>query len=247
MHKTNSFRFVYLIGAVGLLLCNLACYKSAGKDIKSYKLLASDQKQIKQFENPNVKDIIRKTEDTYSKFVFYKANARNIYSTRAFNDETRERREVKIEYNIFSTIRAEVKTDNDLKVLTSNRIDTELLINGKNKGNFSDVYWGLTDIKLGDGNFFEVAIILVLKERNKQQNSVFQNLIDINITGEEEIDGKGCYKIQGTFKNDRLIKQTYWIDKESFHILQFERLIVTEKIPNGYSKTVETYTDIEAK
>lgn len=247
MNKTKSSRFLCFIGVVGFLLSNLACNQLVGRNIIDKTVKASEQKQVINSEKTTIEDIIEKTENTYSEFVYYKANAHNIYSIKGFQDEISESREIKLEYNAFSKVKAEVKTDNSLKILISNDNKTKLIISGETQRNYSDVYWGLSSIEFGNGDFFEVGKILILKERNKEPDSVFQNLINIKMLGEEEINKRICYKVQGTFETDRLIKQTYWIDKESFLIIQFERLIITEKIPGGYFKTVETYTDIEAE
>jgi hypothetical protein len=196
---------------------------------------------------PDVNMILQKLENRYYAFTFYKAKAENIYSRKGFSEETSIKREIGIEYSSPSQIRAEMRDGKDTKILISKDNITTLWVDGKEKKNYEDVYWGLTSAEFGDGVFFEIGRLLVTKEYGKGEIISIRNLVNPEIIGEEVIDERVCYKIQGTFKTDDLAKVTYWIDKESFLIRQYERLLSAKKIPNGYYKTVETYTDIEAK
>ena len=192
-------------------------------------------------------EILQKVENRYYAFTFYKAAAQNTYSRKGFGDETSVKREIEIEYSTPSQIKAEMRDGTDTKILISKDNITSLSVDGKKKKDYDDVYWGLTSTEFGDGAFFEVGKILVAKEYGQGEISAIRHLQNPVILGEDVIDGSLCYKIQGTLSIDELAKITYWIDKESFLIRQYERVFLAKKIPGGYFKTIETYTDIEAR
>jgi len=195
----------------------------------------------------DAEEVLRQLENRYYAFTFYKAKAQNIYSRKGFGEETSVKRELEIEYTSPSKIKVQMSDGKNTKTLTSRDNIAFLSIDGEKKKDYDDVYWGLTSSEFGDGVFFEVGKILILKERGQGELSSIRNLENPLILGEETIDEKACYKIQGSVKEDNLAKITYWIDKETFVIRQYERLLLAKKVPNGYFKTIETYTDIEAR
>ncbi len=214
------------------------------------KMSNHGQQQLVADTKNNIFDansILQQVVSRYYVFTFYKASAKNVYSVKLYKDETQIENEIKIEYSSPSQITVETKEGKNTKSLTSKNKTTDFFIDGEKKESYDDVYWGLTSTVFGKGMFFQVGKILILKERGNGQISVFQNLVDPQFIGEESIDGYACYKIQGNPEINELAKETYWIDKESFLIRQYEHFDPARKIPNGYFKTVETYTDIEAR
>jgi hypothetical protein len=203
----------------------------------------------KTFKNSadNVDSILDKTSLRYYSLSFYKSDIQNVYSQKGFDGEITEKREFESEYVSPSKLTIKIKSEKDTKILISKDNQTDLFVNGEKKDEYDDIYLGLFSLNFGKGRFFEIERSLIKKERVRGVFSIFDDIKNLQLIGEEEIQGIQCYKIQGQIKIDELAKETYWIDKESFLIRQFEYFSPARKIPGGYYKTVETYTDIEAR
>jgi outer membrane lipoprotein-sorting protein len=195
----------------------------------------------------DIYSILDRTSIKYNSIGFYKSKTTNVYSKKGFEDEIVEKKKYQSTYTLPSNIEIKMEDEKNIKTLISENGKSELFINSEEKEKYDDVYWGLTTFEFGNGPFFKIEKILILKERGKGKISIFENLINPQLLGEEEIEGISCYKIQGQTKTDELAKETYWIDKELFLIRQYEYFSPTRKIPDGYFKTVETYSDIEAR
>jgi hypothetical protein len=225
----------FIVFSVGLFYCSLIDVKSVVGQTKI------TDNQISAIE------LIEKVRQTYSAFNFYRSKGMNVYYRKGFGDLESKFRKIEIEYISPSELKAKVISDDKTTLLTSNKNITKLFVDDIKKVEYDDLLWGLGSSKLGDGRYFEVGKILVLGNRGKGRFSGFEDFTSWQILSGEDIEGYSCYKIEGTANFDALIKKTFWVDKASFIIRQVEHFSPMRKIPDGYFKTVETYTDIEKK
>lgn len=226
-----------------LVIFLVGCFYISSSRFSEAQLLSKAEAELPSSTMDTwARSVVERVKDRYAGLSSFRAKGTNWYTRKGFGNELTNERQIKIDYSSPSEIRVELNEGENFKVLRSTDSGAILDVNqGEKILTYDDIYWGLTSIEFGDGSFFEVGKLLVLKERGRGNISSLDNLVAPRIVGEETVKGKLCYKLQAGVKSNDQTLLTYWIEKDSSLIVRFENFSPARKIEGGFFRTLEEY------
>jgi outer membrane lipoprotein-sorting protein len=224
-------------------------------DIASYKNMPSPELYVnastvpkKNFDRDlNAESVIRKVIEKYSSAKILSASGINTYFKQRKSGPSLREIPFKMEYSQPSRIAISWKENGESRLLSTTNEEANIYANNNLIKHFDDALTGVQFASDSDGHFFEAGWILLQKERDAGEIRSFNTLNNLKIVGTEVVDERVCYVLQGTSKNDDLLKITFWIDTESFLIRKYERFMQSNKYSDIFSRVTETYTNIETQ
>ena len=227
---------------------NLSCSEVLIADITGKKIKAVISKpSFTPDKEIDGNHILEKVKQKYLALNSYKSKGHTEYFSVVSEQETKAQTDFTIEYAYPSQMKIDWKDSGKIKTFLSTDNNAFLLVDGETEKTFDDAMWGLSSVSTGGRELyrFEIANILLGKERGQGVIPSFNFLKEIKIAKEEKIDNTDCFVIQGVVKDDELVEITYWIDKESFFIRQYQRKMISRSNSDWFFNTIETYSNIE--
>lgn len=147
-----------------------------------------------------------------------------------------------ISYASKQTLKILWQEDGEAFSFSSNVSGSVLKVNDKTTSEYDDPFWGLLNAASKSGrDRFEIGRILMAKERSSGELQGFKILSEITMEVEESIGENPCHLIQARYTSDPTITVKYWVDKQSYLILQYQRQIPSRNDEGRFSISTERY------
>lgn len=205
----------------------------------------SSNTKITQVDN-SAREILQNVTQVYDNINSYKSEGYNEYTSQILGeDEDTVSFNFNIKYESPSKMDLEWNFKGENFKFISEDNYSYILVDGEKEIDFKDGLGILGAARRTKGGGFEVGSILLNRANNNGLLPQFENLKELELLKEESVEGNTCYVIRGKGKYDDLTSHTYWIDKNSYVIRQFESVQKSESRDDTVFKVLERYDEIK--